>query len=347
MNSDNSASFLDIDIDPKTLTIITTYTCNAACEECCFECNPSVKHRLSLREMLQVIEDSIAAYPSIEQIVFTGGECFLLKDDLFKAIEVSTRFGKSTRCVSNGFWGKSPEKADEVAKKAMAAGLSEINFSTGLDHQKWVPLESVINASKSLVKYGIPVLVTIEKDSEDSDCLNQIIENVDIKKMLKNHPNFLLQTNSWMPFFENSVQRGSVNQDDLRKGCSQVFSNCTVTPKKEVASCCGLVLEHISEMRVGTIDNMLCYRNEQKDDFLKLWLRVDGPMRILETVLGDGHHKLAGVVHMCQACAILHNDEEARNRISSLYRDHILAVTHRWKIIKAAEKEIRRLRDEP
>lgn len=177
MDRKSSYSLFDVNVNPKTLTIITTYTCNAACKECCFECNPSIKHSLSFEEISQTITNAVDEYPSINLIVFTGGECFLLKTDLFKAIAFSSRLGKMTRCVSNGFWGKNQARAEEIAERVIDAGLSEINFSTGLDHQKWVHIKSVINACKALVKYDIPILVTIEKDSPESNCLSEILEN--------------------------------------------------------------------------------------------------------------------------------------------------------------------------
>lgn len=336
--SDHNSIF-DIEVNPKTVTVITTYTCNAACEECCFECNPTVKHRLSFEEIATFIKNSVAEYPSIEQFVFSGGECFLLKEDLYKAIALCASLGRSTRCVSNGYWGKTRHKAEKIAATVVEAGLAEVNFSTGLDHKKWVPIDSVITASECLAKYGIPVLITIEKDTEESDILNQITENERVRRLSHSFPNFSLQTNSWMPFHENSVHRGGVDRSTLRKGCDQVFTNCVLTPKKEIASCCGLTLEHIPEMRVGTIDNVASYRDEQKDDFMKLWLRVEGPMTILETLLGRDHEKLQDVVHLCQACAIVHRDHEVREKIASAYTDHILAVGHKWNIIKTAELE--------
>ena len=49
--------------------------------------------------------------PSIKVVVFTGGECTLLKDDLISAICFCTNLGLKTRIVSNGHWGKSLETA--------------------------------------------------------------------------------------------------------------------------------------------------------------------------------------------------------------------------------------------
>ncbi|WCN14680.1 radical SAM protein [Marinomonas mediterranea] len=329
-----------IEITPKTLTIITTYTCNAACEECCFECSPKVKHRLSLAEIVNFIELSIQNYPSLEMVVFTGGECFLLKDDLFAAIKFCTSKGLSTRCVSNGYWGRHMKKAEDICTKLINAGLCEINFSTGLDHMRWVPIESVINACAALVEKNIFTLVTVEKDTTESNCYEEIINNSKITEMIKNKKKFRVQSNSWMAFRTTSEQRGSVEKQQLKSGCDQIYNNLTLTPKREIASCCGLTIEHIPEMRIGDINNVNSFRNEQKDDFLKLWIRVDGPYQILEHVLGREHEALKGIVHACEACAILHQNKEVREKIHSVFENHILNVYHKWRLIETSNKEI-------
>ena len=54
-------------IEPKILSLITTEKCTAACHNCCFQCSPRLKQRMSLDE---VIKD----FPMILACVFTGGD---------------------------------------------------------------------------------------------------------------------------------------------------------------------------------------------------------------------------------------------------------------------------------
>ncbi|ELQ07393.1 hypothetical protein [Xanthomonas translucens] len=119
-----------------------------------------------------------------------------------------------------------------------------------------------------------------------------------------------------MPFHNDADERDQeIDHESLRNGCDQIFSNVVVTPHDNLSACCGLTLEHIPEMRLGRCDgsNMdaLCY--SQSQDFLKFWIHTDGPYAIIESVLGKEYAKiLDGVVHICQACAILHKDDEVR-----------------------------------
>ncbi|MFT5757503.1 MAG: MoaA/NifB/PqqE/SkfB family radical SAM enzyme [Alteromonadaceae bacterium] len=211
---------------PATLTVITTYRCNAACKECCFESNPTVKGRLSLKQIKENIQQAYDTYPDLELVVFTGGECFLLRDDLFKSIQYASNLGLITRCVSNGFWGKDKEKSDFIVKKLLSAGISEMNFSSGVDHQQWVPFESIVNASKALVDSGIQTLVTIEKDTKDSICLENAMRNPIIDELQKNNL-FSIMSNQWMPFYSDFKSRSEKNSDKsfLQKGCELTWSS--------------------------------------------------------------------------------------------------------------------------
>lgn len=62
-------------INPQILTLITTYKCTAACENCCFNCSPQYSRLMSISEIKEYISTCKATFPSIKVVVFTGGEC--------------------------------------------------------------------------------------------------------------------------------------------------------------------------------------------------------------------------------------------------------------------------------
>src|SRR5262249_34967627 len=98
---------------PTHLTILPTYRCTAACEQCCFESNPHVQGRIPLERILGYIDQAADDFPTLRLVVFSGGECFLLRDDLDAAIARATARGLATRCVTNGYWATSPRAARE------------------------------------------------------------------------------------------------------------------------------------------------------------------------------------------------------------------------------------------
>lgn len=90
---------------PSTVTILPTYTCTAACKECCFESSPRVKERLSREALFKAIDKVLSDLLDLKLVVFSGGECFTLGDDLFDAIQYikARNSAISVRCVTNGY----------------------------------------------------------------------------------------------------------------------------------------------------------------------------------------------------------------------------------------------------
>ncbi len=327
---------------PDTLTIITTYRCNAACAECCFECNPEVRGRLSLESMKRHVDQAVAGFPGLQLVAFSGGECFLLKQDLFAAIAHAHRLSLRTRCVTNGFWGKTAGFCEETVRRLVRAGIDEINISTGRDHQQWIPVQSVIRAAQTLVRNDIVTFVTVEMDTADSKCLQQLADEPEIQHLLQQPGLFRLQCNSWMPFHETSQMRRALHdKSELRSGCKQLFRNVTLTPKEELSACCGLTMEHIPEMKLGGSSASMVERYfSQFEDFLKIWISVDGPYTIITRLFGDAAcEDLKDVVHICQACAILHQHPDIRAQLQQRYMEFVPGVMSRFYLKQSIDAQ--------
>lgn len=131
--SGKSAGFVNVHGRvPTTLTILPTYRCTAACNNCCFGSHPgideSVVGRIPHERIINYIDQ--AADMGIRLIVFSGGESFLLKKaELDGAIAHATRRGMFTRCVTNGFWAITKYRALKRLRSLRESGLTELNLS--------------------------------------------------------------------------------------------------------------------------------------------------------------------------------------------------------------------------
>src|SRR5579862_6953917 len=112
-------------LKPSVLTILASYRCTAACEHCCFDSNPHITERLELPKIRAFIEQAVRSSP-IELVVFSGGECFMLGDDLNQAISYCRSLGLRTRCVTNGYWAKSLKGGRRRLTGLKGAGLKEL-----------------------------------------------------------------------------------------------------------------------------------------------------------------------------------------------------------------------------
>ena len=262
---------------------------------------------------------------------------------LFLAISHARSLGLRVRCVTNAFWGKTSRMARRNVASLLEAGVSEINISTGADHQEHVPFESIENACEALVTAGVMTLVTVEKDSPKTNCLQRATSSERLRQVLERHPRlFSIQCNSWMPFHAGYVERGApAGLESLTDGCNQIFNNLVVTPYGRLAACCGLTFEHIPELTLGDLnaEEMQGLFNSALNDFLKVWIHLDGPATILRKLFGDKiNDELKEVRHICQACAVLHLHPKVRSELSSRYQVFVPDVLARF----ALKVEIRR-----
>ena len=320
---------------PRSMTILTTYRCNAACRECCFESNPRRRGRLSRAEMTERIEEAVQSFPGLRLVVWSGGECFLHGEDLFAAVAYASARGLLTRCVTNGFWGRREPLRHENVSRLVEAGLSEINFSTGVEHQEWVPVESVLAAAEACCEAGITTVLTVEKDTPQSECYERVWGDARVQRMLGHaERRFLLQRNSWMPFHRDALPRGEqIDPKQIDKPCDQILHNVVITPSQAVSACCGLTFEYIPELILGRAGDqpLLELWRSQLDDFLKIWIHVDGPVRIVKKLLGDeADALLADTVHICQACVVMHQNERIRAALERRWREFAPDVLHRF-----------------
>lgn len=304
---------------PKTLSLIITYKCSAACENCCFECSPQRQEELSLFEAKKYIDDVSRIFPSIRTIVLTGGEVFLNVEKAICLLAHAKKKGLNCRIVTNGFWASSKEKAYNILEKCKDAGLDEINFSTGDDHLSFVPIKNITNAIFSALSLDITTVVNIESGKGREFDRKKLLEKLDTSFLSTKSNRFSIINGMWMPFTQESLNAlQPINKEYYHPAmdrCTNLFSGITISPNCHLLACCGLPVKYIKYLDLGNL-----YKNDVKDlflhqfnDFLKIWLFVEGPYKILlfvEKVLKNEVPELKVLSHMCFYCACLFTNQK-------------------------------------
>lgn len=313
-------------IRPHTLSLITTHACTAACDHCCFNCTPKIKDAIPVERIHDLI-DEVRDVPSIKVIVFSGGECFLLGDDLFDLIAHAKRNGFLTRCITNGYWA-TEKNTSKIVASLVDAGLDEINFSTGEEHSQYVPAERVLLGSKTCNEAGIRTLVNVELFNESNfDCAPLIAEAT--SKSNPPEKAIRLQRNIWIKGDGNrdlnhQPEHSRFNADRLG-GCHTAMSVIAVTPNMSLVACCGLHMERIPDLHLGSVKDRTIPQvlNEAPDDFLKIWIHVEGPERILNFVKGKipEYSLPLESSHPCTTCLHLYSDKTALEVVKAHYRE--------------------------
>lgn len=330
-------------IEPEVATVLGSYNCTAACESCCFDSRPGIRERLSRSEILRFI-DQAAALGTVRLIVFSGGESFLLGKDLEEAVRHAARAGLKTRCVSNGYWARTPEGARARLGPLRDAGLGELNVSTGDFHQAFVPRESVINAAVAGLDLGLDVVVMVEIHKGRAVTAKDILGDARLARAVrrKGRPIFRVIESPWAPTTVLGTvpqeagllaDRGNVHR---KEGCDSVLSTIVATPDRRLGLCCGLTRESIPELNVplpaGDLKDAL---DAAAGDFMKIWLFVEGPEKILAWAAAkDPKIEWEGrYAHRCHACLAIFRQRRVKDAIRRHYREKVSEVLLRYSIV--------------
>lgn len=293
---------------PSTLTLITTHMCTSACMGCCYECSPKQSKKMSFSQMKEYVDDVRINVPSIKTIVFTGGECTLLNDDLFDIIQYSSKLGFITRVITNGYWAKNMQSAYKFIERFIESGLNEINFSTGDNHQQFVEFNSILNAIELLVKTNISsIVVSVESGLEHKFKTIDILNNERFVGLGKDKNRVILIESPWIYFnnlsLKNCVDRSNEFKEStiFYKGCDNVFSSININPHGQLLACCGFAAEYSSVLKLGmySSNNISKLYITQFNDFFKIWLYAKGPYAINDFVRKHNYDKNS---HPCLTC---------------------------------------------
>lgn len=336
---------------PTTLTILPTYNCTAACENCCFGSHPGIEERIPLERLLDYV-DQAAAMKSIRLLVFSGGECFSLGDDLVAAVERATSHGILTRCVTNGYWATTPERARQRLEPLYRAGLREINISTGDYHQQFVKPARVVTGAVEAVRVGMRVLVVVESRQGRAFTAQHLYADAEFAALLADplraHMIKVIES-PWISMQDaeavghNRDALASRDNLHLKKGCDSVLNTIVVTPGEQLGACCGLTREQIPEMHVGSLRQfgMSELYDAAVRDFLKVWLFVEGPEHILAWAASidpsiEWENKYN---HHCDACRAMYQDQKVRRVIRDNYRQKQADILLRFSLLNAYGRE--------
>lgn len=301
---------------PKTLSIMLTYTCPAECKNCGTLSSPRSKENISLEDAKRYILD--ASDKDFRVVVFTGGEATLRWGDLLEGIGYASSLGLATRLVTNAHWANRADQADKKVKLLKEAGLNEINFSTGDEHSRFIPLERIGIAVRAAVSQRLPAFVMVETKKNRAVTKDTVLELPDLRALSPEEMSMVsISESPWMPLdplevedYEEGMAAGQ-NDVEARKPCHSVLTTLTLQADGKVSPCCGLGIRQLPELMQGKLgDSIEHLQRKAESDLVKLAIHYYGPLQLVKLAADvDPTIKWEGMYsHHCQACARLYTD---------------------------------------
>lgn len=319
---------------PTTLSIIRTFKCTAACTNCCFECTPKRNETLKTEDVTRQINYICEHFPSIHTIVITGGETLIDIDATLEIVRIGKQNGLSTRIVTNGFWANNEKSAMDIISQCKLSGLDEINFSTGDEHQCYVKIENICKGVNAALKHGIRVAINLETS------MNSIFSKSSLVKKLSKDKNINVSEVSiinglWMPFTAEGlcrlpkIERNSFHP--VMDRCDNLFTSLTIAPDNHLMACCGLPVKYIPYFDLGyaSVEQIKNNYVTQFEDFIKIWLFVEGPYKILSFLENRTNieiPELRVLSHMCFYCACLLTNKKYIHLAQKYYSEKYASV---------------------
>ena len=306
----------------RELVFSVTNRCTASCRDCPIVHEGRPPLSLSADEMIRIMGD-ILPFGFLRLVVFTGGEPFLIGDDLKKAVAYASRHGVLTRIVTNAYWATTKENAIEILQDLKQAGLTELNISCDDFHQEFVPLENIRNANDAALVIGLPLLFAYRKNPGgviDRDYLSKYL-GVELKTFIygeDNPKNNVILDGINIPIKSGRAQECSSCSDNSWMGpCESVLTRVIIAPDKRVQICCGIASSSIEELYIGTLyedGNLLEILQSGNSDLMTNWLALEGPSSILDFVRSkdQGIDLPDTYVNRCHACNELFSRQDVR-----------------------------------
>ena len=331
---------------PHTVTLMTTNRCTASCRTCGVGAGPAGSQCLSLHDMRRYVDE--AAGLGVRLVVFSGGEPFLLGQDLDTAVRHAASAGLLTRVVSNAYWAVSGEAALSRLTELREAGLSEDNYSTGDNHQQFVPVQNVINGIRAAARLGMSCAVMVELHEGSSYTGDSLKAERELSEVVDDpRGRFHIIESPWVDVNTDASQRSSgerlLTGQTLkhRAGCASIIGTIAVDSDETMGACCGITRNRIPELTVGSLrrNSMAELVAAMKRDFMKRWLFAQGPEHILAWAaeLDPGIKWEERYAHQCHACYAVYNDPAVRAMVARHYERKLMDVSLQYWMITRSE----------
>ncbi len=278
--------------------------CNVKCAHCVAADAVPQNTKMDLGRAKEIIAEMAEA--GVQGISFTAGEPFIYLDDLCQLVRLCRQYGIYSRVVSNCFWAKTPELADECLAKLQKSGLSQLRMSYSRWHQENIHRQNIVNAAQGCNNIAMDYFISFVTDfSQQDDPFEQF---------LRDHN---------LIFFPEPVifagRAGGFERNPLR---TDFQANCCpmnpyLAPTQDMYACCDAGSHftrtnffHLGNLKNSSIEQLF---HKSETDSLYKHIRNMG----ISTIASYAGYSARDIVkyRKCELCEKLFNDPDMLARL--------------------------------
>ena len=168
------------------IEFLITLACTGRCKHCSEGEHSAGGEYIDGDTAAQVVYKVCSEF-DIESVMTFGGEPLLHPDEVCNIHTAAQKMNIPKRqLITNGFFGKSEARIEEVAEKLAKSGVNDILLSVDAFHQETIPLKSVKDFAEAVKSTGIPLrahpawLVNEETDNPYNRRTREILKEFQI-----------------------------------------------------------------------------------------------------------------------------------------------------------------------
>lgn len=272
--------------DPNQTNVLVfnvTRQCPLRCDFCCYGCHPKREERMTLELALDLVAQA-ADLGVFSAAGFTGGEPMLWLDELLVVGEALRDVGLPFSVITAAHWAEDPAEARRVVDALVDRGMYRLGMSTDPSHERFVPRQAVVHATRAAVDRGIEVQVVGGFNDPSATIEAWVPDIVGL-------PRVRLKTGHIAAAGRGAKIRDRVDRDlgykaDAMRCYRPVYHDLVVFSDGAAYPCCSVFNREADGMSLG---------NANTDSLRTLWERAEGQvlLRVLKRV---GFHHLYDVI---------------------------------------------------
>ena len=150
------------------LAIMLTRRCNMECAHCSVESGPKAgTEGPTLSDLLEAVRSAAAS--GVNSVNVTGGEPMLREREALEVLRECRRLGVATRMTTNGFWGRTPERARRTLTALIEAGIGGMTVSYDRFHAAFQGPDPIVNIARAAAALDFRLEVNVTRLADDEE----------------------------------------------------------------------------------------------------------------------------------------------------------------------------------
>ena len=264
---------------------------------------------MSLEDIRNYLDEAVSL-SNLESFMVFGGEPMLFPDQAISAFEKAhkQRIPKISM-LTNGVWGKTEQKAEELACRMEKSGLNILGISVDAFHQQFIPLEypqraalASIHAGIAEVTWNVAVVESLSgknKYDRKTAKILKLLEPVGIEAHVHKVLPVGRAARNLRRYLKRESLPGPCIGDPILENSLTSPECITIEPSGEVSICWNLAIGNAKEKPL----NQIIRDYEWKRDPIIRTLVEEGPMGLVEEARRKGFRfRSAQYVNKCHLC---------------------------------------------